>query len=173
MEDRVITLQERRRAETAPPRRNVSIGDLIGLLDRHPVREAIELTPCRCGECDWRVERRLFDLFADDDGLFQTALRSEKSRREALFELRDALMQRHEVRSMLADPSLSRRSIITGVHKRAATAAWLSCFELRRNRRSAGYHFRSILARARHATRNFGCERWREKQKNCLEPTER
>ncbi len=131
----VITLAESKRAETATPRREVSVEDLVDLLDRRPPRELADLTPCRCGECDREVERQLFDFFADDHVVFQSALRSGKSRREALFVLRDKLMQLREVRSMLADPNLSRRSILAGINKRAAKAAWFSCFEAPPRRR--------------------------------------
>jgi hypothetical protein len=129
MEDRVIRLQQRTRAESAPPRRKVSRSDLSGWLDRHPPSCINVADSCRYGRhCERIVENRLFDMFADDRDVFRAAVRSGKPRHEALIELRNSLMRLPEVRELLADTSISRRSILTGVHRRAAMAAWQVCF---------------------------------------------
>jgi hypothetical protein len=127
-----VILFKSKRAETAPERRRVSIPDLIRYLDRHLPRgiDASAADSCRYGgHCDRIVERELFDMFANDRTVFQAAVCSGKSRYQALIELRDSLMRLPEVRELLSDLSISRSSIIKGVHQRASEASWRVCFD--------------------------------------------
>jgi len=129
--DRVITLEQSRRAQAPPPRQKVSSKDLVHYLDRHLPSGINVADSCRYGRhCDRIVENRLFDMFADDRDVFRSAVRSGKPRHQALIELRDSLMRLPEVRELLADTSVSRRSIVKGVHERAAMAAWKVCFPM-------------------------------------------
>ncbi len=138
MEDRVIRLHPPVRAASAPPSdRKVSIRDLTNWLNRHAPRD-FDPTSCRCGGCDHFVENRLFDMFADDRDVFRAAVRSGKPRHKALIALRDSLMRLPEVRELLSDTAISRRSILTGVHRRAASAAWQVCFPAPDRRRLCG-----------------------------------
>jgi hypothetical protein len=132
-----VILFESKRAETAPVQRKVSVEDLVCLQDRHPP-SGIVPTKCLCGRCDRTVEYWLEDIFALDFQVFEQAIRSGRSRREALFLLRDAILKTAEVRDLLSDSAISRRSIIAGVHKRTASVAWRITFEQRPKRPQCG-----------------------------------
>jgi hypothetical protein len=121
----VITLSKSPRAEAARPCR---VEDLERWLSRWPPRELAELTPCKCGGCEMTVRLRLGSRGAYDHRVFLIAVRSGKSNREALLELRDTLLQLLEVRELLSDISISRQSIIAGVNRRTASAAWWATF---------------------------------------------
>lgn len=107
----VIMLPEPQRAKPPSQRRDISVEDLVDLQDCRPP-SGIELTPCVCGKCDYKVGLILlnasvnFDPDTDYENVFLTALRSGKSRREALFQLRDTMMTGNGVRLLLADPRI-------------------------------------------------------------------
>jgi len=140
-----VILFEPQRAETVPEPRKISVEDLCRLQDRHPPAGIVP-TECVCGRCDRTVKYWLEDIFALDFQVFEQAIRSGHSRREALFLVRDAIVKTQEVRALIGDSAISRRAIIAGIHKRAASVAWRLTFEQRPKRPQCGLENGTQLA---------------------------
>ena len=126
MEETIARLS---RDNPSPPTRKVTVADLVALLDHRPPRGINLDDKCECGHCSDTVARELEeDLFADDAEVFEKAMRSGRSRREALLVLRDHLLRLPQARALLADRGVSRRSIVAGANARAASVALRICF---------------------------------------------